>query len=145
MYGNVATLFTGLDLAGPKLTPQTFRDGMYHAPGELQTTKPTLSDIHTWGKHGYWPGEDVNGLDNMGVLYWDPNARGPDETGTVNNGMYRLVDGGLRYLPGKWPTKPIKLFDPTNTVTIYGENNVPPELLPKDEPVPPNAPAANKG
>jgi Periplasmic binding protein len=142
VYGNVATLFTGLELAGPKLTPESFRDGMYHAPGEVQTTKPTLSNIDTWGRHGYWPGEDVNGLDNMGLMYWDPNARGPDETGTVANGMYRLVDGGLRYLPGKWPTKPIKLFDPTNTVTIYGENDIPAELLPKSEPVPPNAPTA---
>ena len=34
--------------------------------------------------------------------------------------MYRLVDGGRRYLPNQWPKTPMALFEPTNTVTIYG-------------------------
>jgi len=84
--------------------------------------------------------DDPAGLDNAGILYWDPNARGTDETGAMGNGMYRLMDGGLRYVQGHWPTDPVKLFDPTNTVTVYGENNIPPELLPKSYPPPPGAP-----
>jgi hypothetical protein len=56
--------------------------------------------------------------------------------------MYRMVDGGRRYLPGQWPTTPIKLFDPAGTVTTYDASNVPPELVPKQQPLPANAPAA---
>jgi hypothetical protein len=55
--------------------------------------------------------------------------------------MYRLLDGGVRYLPNHWPTTPVKLFDPAGTVTVYGETNVPADLLPKTQPVPANAPA----
>jgi hypothetical protein len=134
--------YAGLQLAGPNLTADTFRDGLYHAAPKA--TGPTLQTIVTWGNHGYWQGTDYGGLDNAGVLYWDPKAVGPDETGKVGNGMYRLVNGGLRYLPGQWPTTPIKLFDAAGTVTIYPANQIPAELQPKTVRVPADAPAANK-
>jgi hypothetical protein len=75
-------------------------------------------------------------------MWWDPNAEGADETGAVGKGMYRLVDGGRRYLAGRWPTEPIRLFDPAGTVTIYDEDEIPPELLPAAIARPPDAPAA---
>jgi hypothetical protein len=140
--GDVALLMAGLQLAGPNLTADTFRDGLFHAAPKA--AGPTLQTIVTWGNHGYWQGTDYGGLDNAGVLYWDPTAVGADETGKVGNGMYRLVDGGTRYLPGQWPTAPIKLFDPAGTVTVYPANQIPAELLPKPQPVPADAPAATK-
>ena len=48
----------------------------------------------TYGNHGFWTGDDPAGLDNAGIEFWDPTATGPDETGTVGKGMYRLMDGG---------------------------------------------------
>lgn len=136
---SVELLMDGLHLAGPKLTPQTFRDGIYNAP--TPTPGPLgLNWIVTYGQHDVWPGTDVGGLDNAGILYWDPEAEGPDETGTEGKGMYRLVDGGRRYLPGQWPTTPVKLFDPAGTVTIYEAADIPPELKPKPVPVPAEAP-----
>jgi hypothetical protein len=90
--------------------------------------------VITYGNHGFWQGNDPNGLDNAGILWWDPNATGEDETGVVGKGMYRLVDGGKRYVPGGWPSDPVKLFDPAGTVTIY--NDLPPELTPKSYPPP---------
>ena len=141
--GEVQLLMTGIQLAGPKLTPETFRDAMWHIP--TQSAGPgSIGTIVTYGDHGYWDGTDWGGLDNAGIIYWDPNAEGADETGTVGKGMYRMVDGGKRYLPGQWPTTAIKLFDPAGTFTTYDASNVPPELVPKKEPVPANAPAAQK-
>ena len=67
---------------------------------------------------------------------------GDDETGTYGTGMYRLVDGGRRYLPGQWPTTPVKLFDPAGTVTTYTAQNIPRDLIPKQQPLPAGAPAA---
>jgi hypothetical protein len=58
--------------------------------------------------------------------------------------MYRLLDGGRRYLPGHWPTAPLPLFDPAGTVTIYSAADIPPDLVPPTEPVPADAPAAKK-
>jgi len=144
VWGNAQLLADGLQLAGPKLTPESFRDGMYHIPPQVDPKNPSISTITTFGDHGFWKGTDYVALDNVGLMYWDPKAKGPDETGTVGEGMYRLVDGGLRYLPGKWPTDPIKLFDPANTVTIYPANAIPDELKAQDVPVPANAPAAKE-
>jgi len=137
---NVEQTMTGIHLAGPHLTPETFRDGLYHAPPPVPGPLG-LNTIVTYGDHGFWDGNDPAGLDNAGILYWDPNATGPDETGTQGKGMYRLVDGGKRYLHGNWPTAPLKLFDPAGTVTIYEPGQIPPELKPKDVPVPADAPA----
>jgi hypothetical protein len=135
--GDIELLFDGLQLAGPHLTPQSFKNGMDAAPAVAPTDQPTIQTIVTYGNHGFWQGDDPSGLDNAGLLFWDPTAVGPDETGTVGTGMYRLMDGGLRYLPSQWPTTPIPLFDKTNTVTIYPENQIPAVLVPKNYPLPP--------
>ncbi len=141
--GNAELLFQGLQLAGPKLTPETFQEGQFHMPPVDQGPNG-LRDIVTFGEHGFWPGVDPAALDNAGLLWWDPDTVGPDETGNVGPGVYRLVDGGRRYLPGKWPTTPIKLFDKEGTVTVYDADNIPPDLTPKQYPTPANAPASNK-
>lgn len=140
--GNVEVLMAGLQLAGPHLTPESFKAGLDAAPPIVPGDPPTRRTIVSFGNHGLWADtpDDPAGLDNAGILYWDPNARGTDETGAMGNGMYRLMDGGLRYVQGHWPTDPVKLFDPTNTVTVYGESDIPPELLPKSYPPPPGAP-----
>ncbi len=140
--GDIRLMFDGLQLAGPNLTPAAFRNGLDAAPPAAATNAPTISAVVSYGNHGFWPGDDPAGLDNAGIEFWDPTATGPDETGTVGKGMYRLMGGGVRYLSNQWPTTPMPLFDKTNTVTIYGENDVPPSLLPATEPLPAGAPNA---
>jgi hypothetical protein len=141
LWGNVDLLFRGLQTAGPHLTPDNFKNGMYaiqpppEDPGALNT-------ITTYGNHGYWQGNDAAGLDNAGVLWWNPNAPGQDETGVQGNGEYELVNGGRRYLPGQWPTTPVPLFDPKQAVTEYNASNIPPALKPKTYPPPAGAPTA---
>jgi hypothetical protein len=138
-FGDVKLFFDGVQSAGPKLTPENFRAGMYAIapPDNAASSKATFA---TYGDHGFWSGNDPNGLDNAGLLWWNPNARGEDETGVVGNGMYELVDGGTRYPGGNWPDTPAKLFDTTGAVTIY--NDLPPDLTPKKYPTPAGSPAA---
>src|SRR5262249_33471729 len=112
---DVELLMDGLQLAGPNLTPQAFKNGLDAAPP--LATGNTTKNIVSYGNPDFWPETDYAGLDNAGMLWWDPTAKGQDETGTDGNGMYRLMNGGQRYLPGQWPTDPMKLFDPTDTVT----------------------------
>jgi hypothetical protein len=138
-YGDVKLLFDGLQSAGPKLTPENYRAGMY-AIAPPPDASGTVATVTTYGDHGFWNGNDPNGLDNAGLLWWNPNARGEDETGIVGNGMYELVDGGKRYPAGNWPSTPAKLFDPAGAVTIY--KDLPPDLTPKTYPSPPGSPAA---
>jgi hypothetical protein len=101
--------FTGVHLAGPSLTAKSFRAGLFRFPSAAATT-PTRLHL-SWGRHGIWPGFDLTGGDDATVIWWDPNATGPDEVGRAGKGLYRYVDSGKRYLPGQWPTAPIPLFD----------------------------------
>jgi hypothetical protein len=144
--GDVELLFAGLQTAGPKLSPEQFKLGLDALPPSVTDTKtPTQKTISTYGQHDLWPNnpDDTGGLDNGGVMYWDPTANGPDETGTVANGMYRLMTNGARYTIGNWPTQPLAFFNPADTVTIYEAGQVPPALTPKSEPAPPGSPAAS--
>ena len=87
-----------------------------------------------WGSdQGFWPDTDYNGVDDGTVIWWDPNAAGPDEIRKNGTGMWTFVDGGRRYLPGEWPSES-KLFDPDGAVTIY--DTAPPEETPPDYPSP---------
>jgi hypothetical protein len=140
-FGDVNLLFNGLQSAGPKLTPENFKAGMY-AIAPPPDAAATVHAFARFGDHGFWNGEDAMGLDNSGILWWNPNAVGEDETGVVGKGMYELVNGGMRYPGGKWPDGPTKLFDPTGAVTIY--NDPPPALIPKSYPSPAGSPAATK-
>ena len=47
--------------------------------------------------------------------------------------MWQYVDGGQRYLPGEWPSED-RLFDPSNSVTLYTER--PPGEQPGEYPSP---------
>jgi hypothetical protein len=131
--GNANLLFTGLQLAGPHLTKDTFRDGLWARP--LPPESPNgLAPIYSYGKKGLWPGIDYGGLDNLNLLWWDPNVTSEDETGTVGKGAYRFIDNGRRWLPGHYPTEPIKFFDPANTITRFV--TTPDELKPQEYPPP---------
>jgi hypothetical protein len=107
--------FTGVHLAGPDLTAETFRDGLFRYPSD-RPGAPNL--LHTsWGNHGIWPGTDYTWDDDFTVIWWDPNASGLDEVGSPGKGLYRYALGGARYLPGRWPTD-VGLYDVGSSITV---------------------------
>jgi hypothetical protein len=131
IYPSPATLFAGIQGAGPNLTPGTLRDGLFS--GEPTATAITAQSI-SYGDHGRWDFTDYNGIDDATLIWWDPAATGPDEIAKEGEGMYRYVDGGARYLPGEWPTDPLPLFDPEGSVALLDE--LPADETPKDYPSP---------
>jgi hypothetical protein len=68
-----------------------------------------------------WKGLDNGGADDAAVIWWDPDAKGKDETGKMGTGMYRFADGGKRYTPGHFPKTADEagLFDEGKSLTIY--------------------------
>ncbi len=116
---SVLEFANGVMLAGPKLTPQSFRDGLFrYPPSGGDAINPQLS----WGKHGVWPTADYNGSDDAGMLWWDPTAVGEDEVRQVGNGLYRYADGAKRYTRGKFPAKGQGgLFDTAASVTVFDQ------------------------
>jgi hypothetical protein len=122
----IRNFFTGVHLAGPNLTPETFRDGMFRYP--ISGGYPSRPQ-QSWGDHGVW-GDDVvdyGGTEDAAVIWWDPEARGTDETGADGEGMYRFANGGERYTIGNFPAdaEEAGLFDEASSLTIVDE--LPPE------------------
>jgi hypothetical protein len=122
--------FDGVHLAGPRLDPGTFRDGMFRdAPRATGLATAAASSFGTdvWGR------ADYAALDDITLIWWDPQAQGEDETGQYGVGLYRYMDGGRRYLPGQQPEGPLAAFDPAGTVSSYEsypEGEAPPDYPP---------------
>jgi hypothetical protein len=114
----IALLFNGVHLAGPKLTPLTFRQGMYAQPIQGRGGITTIASA--FGDKGLWPWkEDPIAADDATEIWWDRTAQGEDELSNNGRGLYRYVAGGKRYLPSEWPKGAPKAFDKAGTVTIY--------------------------
>ena len=124
--------FTGVHLAGPDLTAANFRAGLFRYPPPA-TTVPTRMHF-SWGVHKVWKGVDLTAGDDATVIWWDANATGPDEVGNVGAGLYRYADGGARYLPGRWPTTKVGLYDDATSTTVL--TTIPATAAPPSYPSP---------
>ena len=127
IYPGIRIFFTGVHLAGPNLTPETFRDGMFRYP--VSGGYPSRAQI-SWGSHGVWEKTpDYGGSEDAAVIWWDPDAVGTDETGADGKGLYRYANGGERYTIGNFPenAEEAGLFDDANSLTIVDQ--LPPEAI----------------
>jgi len=138
LYPQPALFFAGLQAAGPKLTAETFQQGLFSFnPGDAQSV--TAAAI-TYGDHGLWPDKpDYYGIDDFTEIWWDPTAQGEDEIRKEGNGMIRFVDGGKRYYLGAW-TSDLNVFKTEGSVITYDQ--LPPSESPPKYPPPPGSPAA---
>jgi hypothetical protein len=133
IFPQPALFFAGLQAAGPNLTADTFRQGLFFGAPQPRTV--TQVGI-TYGQHGIWPadqGDDYYGIDDFTEIWWDPSAVGNDETHHQGNGLMQFVDGGKRYRLGEW-TSDVKAFNPDGAVSLYSE--LPAAETPKDYPSP---------
>ena len=109
-------LVIGLHETGPKLTPETFKDAIFNAPVAGGTP---ISPRTSRGNHGLWPGTDLGGSDDTGLIWWDPKARGENELGVVGDGLYQYTQMGKRYPLADIPATDPGFFDPSKSITIF--------------------------
>jgi hypothetical protein len=131
--GMLTTVFPGIHLAGPELTPETFRDGLFRFPPS--GGGPTEAELSR-GDHGIWPDTDLGGTDDATIVWFDPTVSGEDEVGHQGAGLYRYADGAERYTLGHFPdtVEEAGLFDNDSSVTIFDQ--VPAEDQTPDYPPP---------
>jgi hypothetical protein len=119
----VSVLGRGLTMAGQKLTPKAFRDGLFRYP---PSGGDPVNPRQSWGKHASWPFVDYSGSDDAGMLWWDATATGEDEVGKAGQGIYQYADGAKRFTLGKFPGPgQAGLFDAATSVTVFPQ--LPPE------------------
>ena len=80
-YPSVVLLFTGIQFAGPDLTPEHFRDALFAFP----PTPPAITQPSVDYGFGIWTDPDdpdyegdYAGVDDMVEIWWDPEAEGAD-------------------------------------------------------------------
>jgi hypothetical protein len=129
--GNVEQLMTGIHLAGPKLTPETFREGLTtrrrQDPLGLAPSSPT----------GSWLWRADGRSRQRGHLYWD------GQRARTRLGRRQGCTGSRRGrgTPRQVAHRTREAVRSAGTVTIYEAGQIPDELKPADIPVPADAPA----
>lgn len=116
-YALILSSFIGIQLAGPNLNPSTFQRGMFSYPESPSRPGVTVTRAG-WGTK-LWGYSDYNFSDDGTLLYWDPQASGPDEYGNSGVGLYRRLFGGQRFLAGQFPTN-VPWFNANGTITVLG-------------------------
>jgi hypothetical protein len=99
IYDDLRQLFTGIQVAGPRLGPFSVDKG-YHAIPAIPSTDPRTPACF------YDPG-DYTCVKDAEVMYFDPTAQTPD-TGAEGQppGCWKMTYGGQRFLAGKFPKNP---------------------------------------
>jgi hypothetical protein len=128
-YPSVTLLFTGLEYAGPDLTVENFRNGVFAWPPTPRAVTEPSVDYGT----ELWDDDDYSGIDDMVEVWWDADAEGPDEAGQEGQGHLRYVDGGRRYMPSDYDRN-LAVFDPQNAPIEISEPPAP--EVPPDYPSP---------
>lgn len=92
LYDDLRQLFTGIQVAGPKLHPDSLDKGFHAIPGN-KSSSPKVPACF------YLPGDFTCVKDGI-AMWWDAEAESPYSSVP---GCYRAVDGGGRFLVGGWP------------------------------------------
>lgn len=142
-------LFTGLQLAGPDLTPYHFQcgeppytsttkegaggssrgvpcvgktyPGLFGYVGPYDYQSRVTNPLTSWGDH-FWPYDYYNIINDGTLIWWNPNVSGPDENGSQGNGEQEYLFGGKRYVYGQFPKGNLPWFSTSTSpgpVDIY--------------------------
>lgn len=92
LYDDLRQLFTGVQVAGPRLHPDTIDRG-FHAIRGTRSSSPRVPACF------YLPGDYTCVKDGV-AMWWDPQATSPYSSAS---GCYRVVEEARRFRVGDWP------------------------------------------
>ena len=118
------TLHAGVQLAGPKLTPDTFQQALFAMPAFGGAASNQLqSFMFGYGRTSGLPYDQYSqvGLD-YALMWWNPDEVGKGkiifDEGT---GKFMYPDNAKRYYAGQWKKGEPELFDPSNSISHFTE------------------------
>jgi hypothetical protein len=130
-------LFNGILYAGPKLTPQTLKQGFFSAPAIGGSADPDPETANQGARSGYGHtnglpyDEYTRGNKDFAPTWWDSDTVGPPSLGFPGGkGTVWYLDDAHRYYGGHWPTKPMKFFDKKNSIYQFASPASPPPVVP---------------
>jgi hypothetical protein len=95
VYRPILMLASGLQMAGPHLTPQTFLAGLRktHFPNPITSTHAGAVGV---------PPNGFSFTDDAAEWWWSNSAQGPYTDDATGKGAFCYLDGGVRHLMGTW-------------------------------------------
>ena len=109
--------YTAIHLAGPELTPETFRDGLW----SFEPVSGYQTEFAVSYGEGLFPWPDYQGADDVTEIWWDGDEEDPRAENEVVLGMYRYVNEAQRYRTGEMGDMTGALFDEEGTVVMFDE------------------------
>jgi hypothetical protein len=127
VFGEIVILDEGIHLAGPKLTPASFRAGVFGVGAHGGAAANDAGNIML--ARGKAPGvpytEYLFGGDHT-LIWWNPEAVPTNSTtGTPRKGAPMYLEHGTRYLQGDLPKGEPKFFDESASVVELPEEPKP--------------------
>ncbi len=118
-YDNIRQLFVGIQVAGPRLNPESIDKGFRAIPA-IPSKSPFVPACF------YEPG-DYTCVKDATVAWYDPAARASN---TSAAGCWRMPQGGLRYTAKTWPSGDViaqrdAARDPCNTLSTGATFRIP--------------------
>jgi hypothetical protein len=120
-YNDLRQLFTGIQVAGPKLGPYSVDKG-FHAIPAVASTDPRVPAC-------FYRSDDFTCVKDAVIEWWDTAGQSPLSS---QPGCWRMVLGGRRFLPGGFPSGNLDAqrqagSDPCNSFdNSYNVNTNPP-------------------
>lgn len=100
VWQHLVQFMNGIQAAGPHLTPETFRDGLFDIGYRFYDDIP-------WTIGGGYSATDYTYIDDVGEIWWDPGATKPEDG---SPGAYRWVRCGERYRAEELPREDPLVF-----------------------------------
>ncbi len=105
-YNQLLLLASGIQMAGPRLTPQSFEKGLQGA----KFPNPGAARAPYWqASAGFL--NDYTMVDDVALLWWDQTSN--NEGVGVGRGQFCFIERGARWAPGLWPSREHAFFDKT--------------------------------
>ncbi len=108
-------LHSGIQLAGPKLTPQRFEQGVFSMPAAGGAIDGQISNfMNAYGRGAGVPYDQYQTIGaDYAMKWWDPEAFGVSNLvpGPAADGKFSFLNGAARYYAGTWPKGNQKFFD----------------------------------
>ncbi|HEX9711241.1 MAG TPA: hypothetical protein VGB52_01655 [Actinomycetota bacterium] len=105
IYMQFMNLFTGIQAAGPKLTPESVQKGMFTF--QYQNQQDPSQPTGGYGPYSPKAVSDYTFIDTVALWWWNPDGTEPGG----EQGCLALTSEGRRYYLGEWPADP-GFFDP---------------------------------
>jgi len=125
MFSILNNTYTGIHMAGPKLTPQTFKAGLWSKPMQGGAASGSVTGLMS----GYgpqvglpYPAFAASGEDG-GLWWYNADIEGNSNVFKVSGkGKAMWMFGGKRYRPGQYPKGEQPLFDMSQAVAFLPAN-----------------------